>query len=96
MFSGESGDLIMHDNVVPRRFGFDFLEETFLGRFVEGFGEGFVGVPFSGGGVGRSFFEVVVSARVEVSIFDDVGSSLGDGTTDGLDVTVFVVEVEVA
>ena len=47
VLSGESGDLIVHDNVVPRRFGFDPFEEFFFGRSFEGFGEGLVGVPFA-------------------------------------------------
>lgn len=93
VFSGESGDFIMHDNVVPRRFGADFREERFFRGFGESFVEGIVERAFaSSGGVGNLG---EFSVRVEQSIFDDVVSCLLESSLDLLDVTVFIGEVEV-
>lgn len=93
VLSGESGDLIVHDNVVPRRFGADRFEETFFGWSVKGFGECLVGVAFA-----RLFGIDEGTVFVEVSIFDDVVSGVGEsciGFRSALDVTMFSVEVEV-
>lgn len=71
-FGGHSGDFIMHDNEVPRRFGFDDLQERFFGGLVESFFVDIVGV--------LSFVLSVGEFAVfgEVSILDDVCSSRGE------------------
>lgn len=98
VFSGERGDLIVHDNVVPRRLGADFLEETFFGGFGECFLKRFVGVPLSSNS-GTVVVEVgwEFSAFVEETVFDGVVATLRESRAFAgslLDVAVLSGEVE--